>query len=365
VKATKRKTVYLTERDLSDICFLDEVLYWVAFQRLPFFWTDFDGVAMPDYEVEFALNRLAEDECERAGLPHDPRISFDWALRVKCDDSLETIIAEAEAQMVAQDDAMTDSFDNSAAPREASGDPLFGRSATSMPETHEEAVKLHNELKSWCPQYRKAIELPTAKVYVALKEGTLSAKGKLLPDLDPKKALNALAKEGRDLADARDVEIPREFWSLRKIFWEKSAARNEDQHYCQIYCQTEDVLSVFPLESLIQGVQVSGLERFGSLFVLNDPALAITRPTTLRSRKGGTGRPAKYSWDVFHLEVASIVEQHKLPEKKEAAIEHFRKWFFDCFGKSPSRTMIGDRLTPYYQRFVKNAGRKISSGITA
>jgi hypothetical protein len=359
VKPTTSNCVYLTETVLSDMCFLVEALYWVAFQRLPAFWTDRDSflsLEASDYEAESALRRLAEDECERAGLPHDPRMSFEWAFEVKSDDTLETIIEKA-----AQDDALTDTFDNPPAPREANGDPLPERSATPLREAHEEAVKLHNDLERWGPQYRKAIELPTAKVYVALREGTLSAKGILLPDLDPEKGTVALAKEGRDLSDA--VEIPREFWSIGGIFWEQSAARNENQHYCQIYCQTKDLLSVFPLESLIHGVQVSGVERFGSLFVLNDSGLAITRPTTQRWKRR-TGRPQKYPWDDFHLEVASIIERHELPEKKEAAIELLQKWFVDRKGSSPSRTMIGERLTPYYQRFVKNAGRKMSSGIT-
>jgi hypothetical protein len=235
--------------------------------------------------------------------------------------------------------------------------------AAALREARDEAANIFNELEIWCPQYKKAIELPAAKVYVALKEGTLSAVGILLPDLDPNKALNALAQDDHDLSDAPYVEIPREFWSLREIFWERSAARNETHHYCQIFCQTEDLLSVFPLESLIHGVQVSGVERFGSLFVLNDSGLAITRPTTRRWKRR-TGRPQKYPWDDFHLEVASIIERHELPEKKEAAIELLQKWFVDRKGSSPSRTMIGERLTPYYQRFVKNAGRKMSSGIT-
>jgi hypothetical protein len=79
-------------------------------------------------------------------------------------------------------------------------------------------------MESWFPQYQRAIELPAAKVYVALREGTLSAKGISLPHIEPDRALHALTKESQDLADATSVEIPREFWSQREIFWEQSAA---------------------------------------------------------------------------------------------------------------------------------------------
>jgi hypothetical protein len=82
----------------SDICFLDEVLYWVAFQRPPFFWPDLDGddfreLGMSGYEVDCAVYRLSEEECQRIGIPQDPRMSFDWAFTVKPHDTLEAITA--------------------------------------------------------------------------------------------------------------------------------------------------------------------------------------------------------------------------------------------------------------------------------
>ena len=51
------KTGYLIETELSDICFLYEVLYWVAFQRLPYAWLDREGDdfrswGMNEYEVD-------------------------------------------------------------------------------------------------------------------------------------------------------------------------------------------------------------------------------------------------------------------------------------------------------------------------
>jgi hypothetical protein len=333
------------EADLSEICFLDEVLYWVAFQRAPFAWTDVDGddfrdLGMAGYDVDCALHRLSEDECKRIGLPQDPRMSFDWAFAVKPHDTFETITAQATR-------AADKSDEDDTAPQKA----------------HEEAARLSKELKTWYQRYQRAIELPAAKVYVALKEGTLTAKGILLSHIDPDRALAALAKEGHDLAEAESVEIPKEFWSQREIFWEQSAARNETQHYCQIFCETESVLSLFPLKTLTQGVEVSGVERYGSFFILNDTGLAPARPTTRRSREGG--RPQQYPWDHFHVEVACVVQRNGMPDKKEAAIEYFRKWFMDRTGKSPSRSMIGEKLTPYYRELVRNSVRKLPSELPA
>ena len=100
MKPTTPETVYLAEWGLSEICFLDEVLYWVAFQRPPFSWVDLDGddfrdYGMSGYEVDCADYKLSEDECKRTGLPQDPRMSFDWAFGVKPHDTLETITAQA------------------------------------------------------------------------------------------------------------------------------------------------------------------------------------------------------------------------------------------------------------------------------
>src|SRR5215471_13270225 len=111
MKPATRKTVYLVETELSERCFLEEVLYWVAFQRLPVCWFDFDGIdarsyEMPGYEVDVAFHPLTLNECERSGLPEDPRISFHWSSDVKLDDDLETIMAmyEKNAEKTAQDD---------------------------------------------------------------------------------------------------------------------------------------------------------------------------------------------------------------------------------------------------------------------
>ena len=41
-----------------------------------------------------------------------------------------------------------------------------------------------------------------------------------------------------------------------------------------------------------------------------------------------------------------------LPQKKEAAIQHFENWFRKKLGVDVSRSSIGQKLTPYYDRFI-------------
>src|SRR3954467_5653611 len=83
-----------------------------------------------------------------------------------------------------------------------------------------EIAKLHKKLEMWKPKFKQVIELPAAKLYVALNEGKLGAEGIRLPDVDHEAAFGALAKKSRNLSKFKDVEIPREFWSEQQIFWE-------------------------------------------------------------------------------------------------------------------------------------------------
>jgi hypothetical protein len=58
-------------------------------------------------------------------------------------------------------------------------------------------------------------------------------------------------------------------------------------------------------------------------------------------------------WDQFHLEVAALAKVNALPRKKEAAIQHFEDWFREKLGLRVGRSSIGQKLTPYYDRFVR------------
>jgi hypothetical protein len=43
-----------------------------------------------------------------------------------------------------------------------------------------------------------------------------------------------------------------------------------------------------------------------------------------------------------------------MPQKKEAAIQYMMNWFESTGGKSPSRSAVSEKLTPYYRRFFSN-----------
>ena len=156
-----------------------------------------------------------------------------------------------------------------------------------------------------------------------------------------------LKSEQRCVGDLPLREIQSPFWTLKGIHFEISAAQNAREHYCHIVLRTDDLLSVFPGER-----QSLAIEKVGDTLVLNEKEARYTRPRTVR------GRPS-YPWERFHLEVATLIRQNQLPTKKEAAIQHFQTWFERELDIRPSRAAIGEKLTPYYERFLRARGQKI------
>src|SRR5262245_51405669 len=122
--------IFLQCVELPEFCLLQEALYWVAFRRVPVYW------------VGFGHGFLEDEECERAGLPPDPRGNYDWALSVMLLDDLAAIKARAENQDV-----------------EASE-----QDESANKEALVEAAKLHKELSEWKPKFERAIELAQAEI---------------------------------------------------------------------------------------------------------------------------------------------------------------------------------------------------------
>jgi hypothetical protein len=324
--------IFLQAVDLPERCFLQEVLFWAAFQRLPIVMYDDRGTEIrdsdefEDYEVDsYGGDFIDEDECTRAGLPIDPRY---------------TAIME---------DGVTPSVEH--CDRLLSIVKLEDSDRADLESQRRQALAFEQSLTEWQEKYNSVIEYHTSRIFVALREGRLEAVGKLLPHLDTVEALDALEADGKSISDLETVQIPRGFWSLSGTDWSSSAARNEHRHYCWIRCRTEQVLTVFPIEDRRP---VEGIEQVGSFYILDDAvAVESQRVTKAKAR----GRPP-YPWEGFHLEVADLLSRGELPEKKEAAIQHFQDWFERRLGQRPSRAAIGEKLKPYYDRFMRASDRK-------
>jgi hypothetical protein len=294
---------FLKPVKLSERCLLHEVLLWVAFQRPPL-------ATYSDIEEDLEL-RDAEGDLEQYGYAaRHPRIFYR--------------LTEEECA--------------------GAGLPLHPDTAMSMGFDCDWEGR---DRRQWSINYESVIEYPATRIYLALREGKLAASGKLLGDHDRERAMGILEAQDQHLWDLPTVEIPSHFWSPSGIDWSSNAARNNHEHYCWIRCQTEAVLKTFPWENR---EPAAGVERVGENFILTDSSEKPQQSGRPR------GRPS-FPWDAFHLEVTDLLLRGTMPAKKESAIEHFRDWFKQNLSVRPCRTSIGDRLKPYYDRFVKPADK--------
>jgi hypothetical protein len=317
---------FLQRVDVPEICFLKEVLFWVAFRRLPVAIYDLDGnekrngTEVGGYAVELGDDPdwFEDEECASANIPPDPRYAA----------------ASRGAYLFSV----------------AEYDDLIAKIKTDNPswqrlnKERDEAVVFEKEMESWSLQYEDAIEYPASKIFVALRDGRLKAKGRLLPDhIDAE-----LSNEDVDIYDTPVVEIPAAFWSLKGIDFEDSVAEDDDSCYCHIRCQSTEVFSVFPgdYEPVLE------VGKFGPNFLLN-----ATPPIRRIENISQLGRPA-YPWDAFHLEIADLIHKGQLPEKKEACIQYQRDWSRITLGIEVGRSAVGQKLTPYYARIVRKPDRK-------
>ena len=275
------------------------------------------------YEIEIINSTISEDEAKRTNIPADPV----W--------------------VATREDRSTSSlefFDDLLKRRDPSEE-----ERSRLAAKRSEAERYRQEREAWEPLYREVIEYPASQVFIALKGGQLKATGRLLPVMDPDETYQLLEREDKGWDELPLSEIPPAFWSLSGIDFQSSTARNTSANYCHISCRTADVILLFPGTRK----QVVGIEEVGDCFVLSESNPGAPPRHTMR------GRPP-YPWEHFHLEVTDLIKRGELPSKKEAAIQYFQTWFESHKGVCPSRAAIGEKLKPYYDKFGRRGGQKIS-----
>ncbi|WP_068029012.1 hypothetical protein [Rhodoplanes sp. Z2-YC6860] len=311
--------LFLQPVPVPEHIFLGEVLYWVAFQRLPKPDFNEDGQEIHDGEVaaglaiEIPFPEISDEEADRIGIPPDPRY-------------LAMVDEQIPLSLSHYDQLLR--F------------PGLSTEEKARFEGERKDTEIYQqELAAWRTKYKQGLEYSSSQIFVALKRGELQAMGRLLPGYDQKNIQEWLDRDERDFLDYPIQKIPSSFWTLTGMDFEASSASNGSKFYCHVVLKTVDVLSCFPGDR----VPVAGVERVGDSYVVSEASAKLPQ----QNRRG---RPP-YAWDSFHLEVAALIEQRQLPEKKEAAIQHFQTWFKSTHGVEPSRAAIGEKLKPYYDRF--------------
>ena len=117
-----------------------------------------------------------------------------------------------------------------------------------------------------------------------------------------------------------------------------------DETLIHIKLQTSDVVERYPPRSVVDAADV---DFFGSKMAVPTHCFDMKPVPGFRS-----GRPS-LPWIDFHVELARMYRDGEVPKKKEAAILYFQSWFSHNFGKKVSRSAIGEKLKPYFDKLGK------------
>ena len=206
-------------------------------------------------------------------------------------------------------------------------------------------------VRQWLPIVTVKMELPATELFLELRRGEIAAQGKLLPAgveiIDFLEDQNSYSRG--DFDDLIDTVIPQEFWTISGIDWLSNAVTAQGKCYCDVSISVEALMTQFPGKR----TPVDGAEFVGDFLLVKEPSADKIRQLPART----PGRPAAFAWEAFHVEVAGLIKNDQMPQKKEAAIQHMVSWFEKTQKQKPSRSAVSEKLTPYYRKFFSAIGQ--------
>ena len=225
------------------------------------------------------------------------------------------------------------------------GNPQFSEDDILGFERDLELAKIHDEsAQVWDVQFDQYIDEFKTEICLDLRRGKLHAFGRKLPNPDPETSLQELGDKELWLDALEVVPVPPQAWVSQQINWDVGAVYGPQASYIWILLSVDELLERYPPESFIKP---------GSAYAIGGSvAVAGYQPTSM-GKASRRGRPS-LPWDDFHVEVARLYAIGEMPLKKEAAIALLREWFRERKQKDVSRSAIGAKLKPYFDKI----GRK-------
>jgi hypothetical protein len=322
---------------LADRCFLCELLYWVALRRFPFAiadpydkYDDFRFSRECDLDTtSFVESVVTIAECEYSGLPPNPRY------RVLVEDGFD--LAELNLESTVEHNERLLNMDRfSDVEKEA------------IRDGQRKLLADLREKESWDREFGHYLEYIKTKVFLDIREGTITGFGIKVKGSSWEEISDSVDRDDIGLSNQDHIGIDQTEWIPSKIDWSKSILYGKEFSYLWVNFQVESMFSVYPIPELST---IGSVKKLCDTYILDRQDLDDTLPQPRR------GRPP-LPWEAFHVEVAALIQKNALPEKKEAAIAHFEGWFRDKLGISVSRSAIGQKLKPYYQRFFLSNSEK-------
>ena len=326
------KYVILRPVEPPKICFLWEALYWRAFGSYPTgYWDDkgrdlrehavesgFFEPSIPDYDEDHSY--LSEEQTSMAGLPPDP--------------SLQMLLSEESYWKVPHYDEMIERFEN--------GRNNLPEELAKLRAEREHAIAFWIESDDWNRLHDAYIDEFQAELLLSLKRGEITATGRKLPRADRDRTERLFERLGCYTEDIPPEKVPKDLWVSNYVNWRECSISSPDTSFVWIAVEVDDLINLFPPTKLIAHKK---LVPVGDCFAMAENAIAAKSMLTTKAR----GRPA-LPWEDFYIEVARLYRDRQMPAKKEAAIQHFQTWFEKSLGLKASRSAIGQKLKPFFDR---------------
>jgi len=289
----------------SDYCFLSEAVLYAALGRLPL---DFHAVDGWD---------------EREDPDYQERIAFDW----------KGSIYEPGGTLVSQK-----TYEELGIGPHPAYDP------NADPEWPERIGEWSAKLDHLLDNYR-------LRILNLLHDGQLGARGRKLPDTV------SVDDAAKGFHDTPWDTIPSNYWATARLDWGLHCAQGRGATYRSIKIVTSDLFREFPLPA---PQQASEVVQVGDNFILLDDTTIRARRHERSAPSGLLGRPPLINWTEFHVEVAARLRDG-LPSKQESFISEMQEWCKKRWGREVGRSTVLEKISPYYDRFVRSKKPKNNS----
>lgn len=314
----------LVPTPVTPYCYLYEALLWVAIQRHPLFsqWEHgdvrLDTEDLDDINPRMEFEPFSDDECDRAGLPHDPEYA-----------------AWTEGDGPPSDPALLKRLADSVADEKTRLELL-----SELPRAEAYAANL----SAWEEQCDAFLDAPKSKLFLALREGKLAAYGKRISKQIAESFPEPLSHEEwhKWTLEPWQVISPNH-WRSSGIQWEMCRANGTIADFALVLVSTEQLITAFPPMA----------ERAGDVVRVGD-GYQFLGTTAISRSSSRRGRPP-YDWDAFHLEMAKRCKNGDLPTKQEALIAEMQAWCLAAWGSSVGRSTLLEKIRPYYNAFVRTS----------
>jgi hypothetical protein len=314
------------------ICFLREAILWRAFGIYPTgYWDDkgreirekpeapeYFTAPMPDDTGDQTY--LSERQTNFAGLPPDP--------------SMQAILAEEMHFELDHYDKMISLLTNSQ-------DDLSMEIAALL-DDRARASEYWARYSEWRQLHDAYVDQFQLELLLALRKGLIQAFGRRLPRVDRERTLRLFERLGTHTGDIEPTAISQALWVSNHVDWDECSLSSKADSYVWVHVLVEDTIKLFPPVSMLPTEKLLPL---GDCYAIAD-ALVSSLP---KGHSGTRGRPS-LPWEGFYVEVARMYRDGQMPQKKEAAIQHFQTWFEKELGIEASRSAVGQKLKPFFDK---------------